>query len=275
MMTETKELTREKNNYKKRTYIYRFDKELMRTKIEFLFCIALLLFILLMTTFINVYAASETGAVSVISVGAVPEGIAYDSSKGEIFVANTNDNSVSVISDADNTVVATISVGRHPTGLAYDSGKGEVFVATSDGVSIISDESNTVVATVALANYPSTVLYDSGKGEIFVACSIPNNNGSVAIISDDTNAVIATVIVGHVPGNMAYDSAKGEVYVPNVADNTVSVISDSTNAVVATVNMVPNPQYYSSIARARAAAYDSSKGEIYVAIYWEGMVSTI
>jgi DNA-binding beta-propeller fold protein YncE len=53
------------------------------------------------------------------------------------------------------------------------------------------------------------------------------------------------------------------------------VISDSTNAVVATVNMVPNPQYYSSIARARAAAYDSSKGEIYVAIYWEGMVSTI
>jgi YVTN family beta-propeller protein len=95
--------------------------------------------------------ANALSVVATVSVGSGPIGVAYDSAKGEMFVGNNSDGTVSVISDVSNTVVATISVGTSPYGIAYDSAKGEMFVANNnDGtVSVISDVSNTVVATIS------------------------------------------------------------------------------------------------------------------------------
>ena len=55
--------------------------------------------------FIVIFALSaihmvySVGVVNTISVGTKPSGVAYDSGKGEIFVANSGSNAVSVISD--------------------------------------------------------------------------------------------------------------------------------------------------------------------------------
>jgi len=94
-----------------------------------------------------------------VTFGNRPDGVAYDSAKGEVFVANQGTNTVSVISDATNAVVATVPVGSAPFGVAYDPAKGEVFVA------------------------------DDGSG----SASVP---GSVYVISDTSNAIISTVPVG-------------------------------------------------------------------------------
>ena len=101
-------------------------------------------------------SAHAQTAVATVNVGGVPEGVAYDSLKGEIFVVNLDSNTVSVISDATNAVVATVSVGSDPSGVAYDSGKGEVFVANgmNNSVSVISDTNNAVVATVDVESVP-------------------------------------------------------------------------------------------------------------------------
>src|SRR5439155_24867055 len=107
-----------------------------------------------------------------IPVDINPNGMAYDSGKGEVFVTNTGSNTVSVISDATNTVVATISMGAFasPSGVAYDSGKGEVFVVNTglSTVSVISDATYVVVATISVGRAPVGVAYDSGRGEVFV-----------------------------------------------------------------------------------------------------------
>jgi YVTN family beta-propeller protein len=130
----------------------------------------------------EVYAA---GVIATIPVGIGPLGVAYDSVKGEIFVTNQGSNTVSVISDRNNTVVKNVSVGSYPFGVAYDSVKGEIFVTNegSNTVSIISDSTNAVVATVSVESTPLGVAYDAGKGEIFVA-----NYGSntVSVISDSS-----------------------------------------------------------------------------------------
>jgi TM2 domain-containing membrane protein YozV len=75
----------------------------------------------------------------------MPEGMAYDSGKGEIFVANGGAYAVSVISDSNSSVVATIGVVNLPLGssVTYDSGKGELFV-TGNPFSVISDSNNSV-----------------------------------------------------------------------------------------------------------------------------------
>ena len=54
------------------------------------------------------------GVTATIPVGKAPANLAYNSAKGEIFVSNGQDNTVSVISDTTNTVIATIPVGCYP-----------------------------------------------------------------------------------------------------------------------------------------------------------------
>jgi YVTN family beta-propeller protein len=108
--------------------------------------------------------------VATIPVGTYPEGVEYDSSKGEIFVTNYRDSTVSVISDSTNTVIATMPVGVYPVGIAYDSGQNEIFVANwgSDSVSAIN-----VSGTVPL---PSSTLTPSSSST--PPTSSPNPEGS-------------------------------------------------------------------------------------------------
>ena len=105
--------------------------------------------------------------------GKPPGAVAYDSAKGEIFVANegvvAGTSTVSVISDSNNTAVATIPVGEETLSragaIAYDSGKGEIFVTleTATGtnpsslVSVISDSTNAVVANINVGNDPDGI----------------------------------------------------------------------------------------------------------------------
>ncbi len=226
---------------------------------------------LLIFMFMMIFAFSAAclvyalGVTNTITVGGAPWGVAYDSSKGEVFVVNSGSNSVSAISDNTNAVVATVTVGQSPYRVVYDSAKGEIFVANygANSVSVISDNTNAVMATVSVGTSPSSFAYDSGKGEIFVANS---GSGTVSVISDSNNAVVTTVTVGSGPYDLAYDSAKGEVFVANSGARSVSVISDNTNAVVATVNVGSGPL---------GVAYDPGKSEIFVVNSVSGTVSVI
>ena len=76
-----------------------------------------------------------------MNVGSNPDGVAYDSGRGDVFVANAGGNTVSVIADSDNKVVATVGAGGDPTAVAYDSARGTVFVTgySAGIVSVISD----------------------------------------------------------------------------------------------------------------------------------------
>src|SRR2546426_356272 len=173
--------------------------------------------------------------------GLIPVAAAYDSGKGEVFVANLGTppvaGLVSVISDATNAVVASVAVGAGPFAVAYDSGKGEGFVAKggSNNVTVISDATNAVVATIRVGAVPFAVAYDGGKGEVFVANAGSNN---VTVISDATNAVVANVPVGSSPQGVAYDGGKGEVFVTNVHSNNVSRSEEHTSELQSPCNLV-------------------------------------
>ena len=212
-----------------------------------------------------------------IQVGDEPMGIAYDSVKGEIFVANggngNGNRSVSVINDATNTVVSTIPLGSSAY-VAYDSGKGEIFVTSTNSigtgtVSVINDVTNTVVSTIPLGGQPNAVAYDSGKGEIFVTSTNSIGTGTVSVINDVTNTVVSTIPLGGQPNAVAYDSGKGEIFVTStnsIGTGTVSVINDVTNTVVSTIPLGGQPN---------AVAYDSGKGEIFVANSFANTISVI
>ncbi len=214
--------------------------------------------------------AHGQAVVATVNVGGTSYGVAYDSGKGEIFVTHFFNDSISVLSDANNAVAATIHLSQNyePVGIAYDPAKGEMFVANygANTVSVISDATDKAITNVSVGAYPEAVTYDSGKGEVYVASGTSRTAAQVTVISAATNTVVATVSVGNFPRSIAYDSGTSEVFVANYGANTVSVISDSSNSVVATVNVGSGPS---------GVAYDSAKGELFVTNYGDNTVSVI
>ncbi len=149
---------------------------------------------------VSVISDSSDKVVAMVPVGSSPTGVAYDPTKGEIFVANSGSNTTSIISDTNNSVVATVPVGDSPDGVAYDFGKGYVFVA----------------------NYGKVSFNASAPGGVYAGVG-----GSVSVISDTSDKVVATLAAGVDPFQIAYDPSRGELFVSNPTNDTVTVISDS------------------------------------------------
>jgi YVTN family beta-propeller protein len=143
--------------------------------------LALVVVVLLSFSFFasTVHAQS---VVATIKVGSGPFGVAYDSGKGEVYVANSVSNTVSVISDATNTVVASVAVGSGPpTGgyglldIAYDSAKGEIFAGNwnNNTVSVISD------ALSATSSPSTTATTNSGSRSTTTAATTTSGGFSI------------------------------------------------------------------------------------------------
>lgn len=121
-------------------------------------------------TLVPTHVRGQTTTATVTVEGS-PTGLAYDPSRGEVFVANGANNSVSVISDTNDSVVSTVQVGQDPLGLVYDPSTSQVFVADHLGnsISVISDSKDAVVATVDALPGAYGLAYDQSKGEVFVS----------------------------------------------------------------------------------------------------------
>jgi DNA-binding beta-propeller fold protein YncE len=159
----------------------------------------------------NVYVISaKTNTVTTtIPIGGIPGLEAYDSVKGEIFVANSIWNSsapggyshvIEVISDSTNKIIATITV---PTSvfsgpMAYNPDKGEIYINVGASVAIISDKTNNVVGTVNINGTISSsegIAYDSGTSTVYAINnpgSLAGYMGSLAVISDPSSSSSST-----------------------------------------------------------------------------------
>ncbi len=196
-----------------------------------------------------------SGGTCLNGVGESPEGAAFDSTNGDIYVANDGSGTVSVISGATNRIIDTISPEMYPAGAAFDSTNGNIYFtnSNSNNVSVVSGATNTVIATIPVGANPNELAFDSTNGDLYV----PNiNSNNVSVVSGATNAVIATIPVGAAPYHAAFDITNGDIYVTNHNSNNVSVISGATNRIIATVPVGSEPV---------GAAFDSTNGDIYVA----------
>ena len=92
--------------------------------------------------------------------GAEPEGVAVSPDGSTVYVANTGNGDVSVISTATDTVTATIgTIGSAPVGVAVSRDGRTAYAANaaSDDVLVISTATNTVTATIPVGTAPFAV----------------------------------------------------------------------------------------------------------------------
>jgi DNA-binding beta-propeller fold protein YncE len=198
-----------------------------------------------------------------VLVGTFPTAIDVDVATDTIYVANSNDNTVSVINgstcNAENTSVCiaadTVNVGVNPVDLRVNQTTNTVYVAnlgygTGTTVSVIDgktcngpDSSGCAKApaSVTIGTGPTGVIVDPSTDTIYVATVATDLSGAVWVIDGAScNATTTSGCRRRPPsvkvGNganlsntaMAVDQDNDTIYVDNYTDNTVSMIDTAS-----------------------------------------------
>ncbi len=191
-----------------------------------------------------------------VAVGARPSALAVDESTDTIYVANANDNTVSVIDGATcngqvssgcGQTPATIAVGDFPDGLAIDAATHTLYVENRR------------------SNFPFVV------GSV----SLVDTTACNAAITSGCSQAPPTVAVGGAPFGITIDPARNDVYVNSLADADVAVIDGNACNATRTKGCQPDTipvrmgGFGGSIAIDQAAhtAYVPSNGDANVSFF--------
>jgi YVTN family beta-propeller protein len=174
-----------------------------------------------------------------IPVGNDPRGIAVVGDY--VYVANHDDDTISII-DADTlTVTQVISANLQPCAAAYNPNNGYLYVTnrkTSGTVTVISTTTNMTVTILDVGDRPTGIAYNPNNDRIYVA-----NFGSNTVSMISGTSMIGTVADGFDgPAHIAVKNASNLLYVTNYGlaaglGTTVKVVSGVTHEVTKTINL--------------------------------------
>jgi YVTN family beta-propeller protein len=208
----------------------------------------------------NAVVTSGCGqAPATVAVGNGPDGLAVDQTTDTVYVANFNDNTVSVIDGATCNAIVTSGCGQTPPTVTVGDGPGipdvndatdtvyvpnyfDNTVSVIDGVkcnATVTSGCGQAPPTVTVGNNPEAVAVDPSTHTAYVVNinSSGNYSGSVSVVNAATcNAEVSsgcrqtpsTVAVGALPQTLTIDQATDVVFVANYFDASVSVIDGAT-----------------------------------------------
>lgn len=164
-----------------------------------------------------------------ITVGKKPSAILVDKNMLDIWVVNTQDNSVDIIRNGEK--INTISVGKYPIGICQ----------AKDGSIYITNFTNNTVSKIV--NYVKVKDISVGKGPRGICCDYDGNifitNYLANTVTQLTNDIkVDEIKVGSAPYGICADKHEC-VYVACAGSNTVSVLQDGVKKY--DINVGKNP----------------------------------
>jgi YVTN family beta-propeller protein len=240
-----------------------------------------------------------------VDVGNAPDGVAIDQTTDTVYVANSQDNTVSVINGATCNAKATsgcgqapptISIGDGPQGLAVDDLTNTVYVAeANDGrVSVIDGATCDATVTTGCEQAPPAIglgdgvtptsvavdqatdtVYAVAAGPGLGSVSVINGASCNATVSDGCQQVPIESTIGGAPVGVSFDAATRNVFVLNQGDDSVSVINGATCNAVVTTSCGQQSVQIATGANPAALAVDSASKTIYVSNQNDNDVSVL
>ncbi len=228
-----------------------------------------------------------------VDVGSGPTAVAVDQSNHTAYVANVNDNTVSIVDtarcNAQNStgcgqVAPMVAVGIAPVADVLDSQNRTVYVInTGDSTISMIDAASCNAVIVSACSHVSTVSIGYGPDFAGVDTSthtvyvVNVGNNSVSVFNAATcNATVtagcghvATVAVGNSPTGLAVDEANHTVYVATglflSTPGSVSMIDTATCNTSNTTGCTRTPRNAPAGVGASWVAVDASTHTVYVA----------
>jgi YVTN family beta-propeller protein len=175
--------------------------------------------------------ALAQAVVATISVGKSPTGVGVNSRTNKIYVANSGDNTVSVIDGTTNTVTATITGVTSGQQVAVNSITNRTFVDEFETANIAALGSTLTAHQIRLGTGSGStssqgIAVNSQTNTVYV-CS----NGQIVVINGGTGAIVTSIPVPLCVFALAVDETRNQIYAGTI-DKTIQVIDGTTNAVV-------------------------------------------
>ncbi|HWE63099.1 MAG TPA: YncE family protein [Chloroflexota bacterium] len=190
----------------------------------------------------SVLRVSTSPVLRTVTVGQFPWLAVVDPAQGRLFVANTNDGTMSVLNVRTGRLLHTTSVGiqagQHIWNMAADAPSGHVFVRTGDDVLTTLDaRSGAVVRTLSLQPCSQGLAADTRLAHLFVGGC---DHGIVQMIDARSGRLVASINVGGQPKELAVDEQTGRVFVLGGAPgawNTISLLDAASGRVLRTFTL--------------------------------------
>jgi YVTN family beta-propeller protein len=186
------------------------------------------------------------GAEHSAAVGSQPVHMVGSRDGRNIYVANFDSQSVSVVATESWTKTSDIAVPAHPFAIVLSPDGHFAYVACGAGpaVAVIDTASNTLAATISLPQ--GTQPYGIGiSADGHYVYATDNAGGQLLVMDTTTRSMVGSLALGMRPALMARSPDGATLYVSNGASHSVSVVDlakDPAHPTVrATVNVTGYP----------------------------------
>jgi YVTN family beta-propeller protein len=183
--------------------------------------------------------SASSPVIAISAVGRTPSAIVVDPRSGHVFVANSADNTVTMLDAHTGRVLRTISVGGDPDQLRVNPRTERVFVMNEDKSSVSVVDAVTGAVLHTLTPDPGPVRMGKGKTSALFVFDSENAGSPGASNLPGVGAVRRLTVVLDSPagtrlqrldapphewGGLAVDSPSGRLIVSDPAENGISLI---------------------------------------------------
>lgn len=196
-----------------------------------------------MNSKVLVYDATTNALLNTINVGMMAAELTFSSDGTKAYVANGDDDSITVIDASTKAIITTITVGDNPVG-AWTGSNNKMYVDNEDGqtISVIDVATNSVDETITLGFMPGIASYNGPKNELWVSDPM---NGKVHYWTWDAGMNMwmhgSSLNTGAGAHAIAFTTDGNTAYVTNQTANTVSVVNTNNHTVTKTINVGNKP----------------------------------
>jgi YVTN family beta-propeller protein len=189
-----------------------------------------------------------------IAVGGRPNGLAWDSKRRRLIVADVEGNRVAIVKPATGEVVITGPLPGRSAWAAYErvSDRYLLNIRSADVVVVIDPESGEIESswTVSCAG-PHGMDLDRNANQVFIGCE----DGHLLVLDSRSGAQLGSVEVGGNPDAIWFNPVSSHVYLAIGNPGIVQVVDTRALAVVETV---------ATGAGAHTLALDVKRQQLYV-----------
>ena len=194
-----------------------------------------------------------------VSTGSGPVGAAADQDPGEVAIANSVANTVTVV-NAVTGGTNSISTGQRPIAVGFNYVNHQVAVAASSGNSLgISDGSAGSTSETFSIAAPTSVIYDpvttdcgsnsNGTTTNTTGCFIADSStGNSVNVIDPVASIQNTFRIGINPTSIAYNFRTSTLVSTNTASHTISVADFLAQKITAVLTLPPMSAANSNLA---------------------------
>ena len=170
-----------------------------------------------------------------VPVGVVPLAAAFDGSN--IWVANSNSNSVTKIKASDGSNLGEFPVVNFPNAIAFDGSNVWVTNYNNNSVRKLRASDGAQQGTFTVGGFPTGIAFDGSN--VWVANSIPSNTNNVTKLRASDGANVGTFSISGESRSLVFD---GEyVWVTTAGPHEVKKLRASDGGLVATYPLTFEP----------------------------------